>query len=410
VNDSIVYVNDQAIKVPTYARVVQSNAKAMAEYFSLSPGRAYFLVSAKELSFDLDGGSTVTTDSGFVMTLGPGWNMIGNPFNFEVKWDDCALSSGALSTLYYYRAEDGYHMDYPTLEPWKGYWIYNADARAANLIILPRKKTGAKASPKTGRILSAAAEGEWLFRISARADRAWDAENYAGVRNSASDEWDVWDRPEPPSLGDEGVMLSFDHGDWKKQSGAYAADIRSTCQNGQSWSFFVETRLQEKEASLSWSAVLPLPEGWEAYLFDLTEGNSVNTLKEQGKTYKTDKAVPNVRRFKWVAGTKEYIMSQSEGISLEPAVFHLYQNYPNPFNPKTTVFYSLPKNGETEIVIFNALGQKVRTLLKKADQAGRHEVIWDGKDDAGLAVPSGIYLVRLSIPDQTAVRKMTVLK
>jgi hypothetical protein len=407
VNDSL----KDGVRVPyTYARVVPSNSKDMMSYFGLTPGRSFFMISSKEMSFDVGSGSTVTTDSGFVMTVGPGWNMIGDPFNFEIKWDDCALSSGALSTLYYYRPEDGYHMDYPTLEPWKGYWIYNVDTLAADLIVLPRKKSGAKASPKGGRILAPLAEGEWLFKISAEADQAKDPENYAGVRHSASDGWDVWDRSEPPSLGDESVQLSFDNSGWKNQAGEYAADIRSADKNGHAWSFFVETRLEEKDASLAWTLVSPLPEGWEAYLFDLTEGNSINALKQQVKTYKTERAVPNVRRFKWVVGTKEYIQSQSEGISLEPAEFHLYQNYPNPFNPQTTVFYSLPKSGETEILIFNTLGQKVRTLVKSVEKAGRHEVIWDGKDERGLTVPSGVYLVRLSIPDHTAVRKMTVLK
>jgi hypothetical protein len=77
-----------------------------------------------------------------------------------------------------------------------------------------------------------------------------------------------------------------------------------------------------------------------------------------------------------------------------PSDFALLQNYPNPFNPQTTVEYHLPEASDVVLEIYNTIGQKVRILTNQKVPAGRHHVIWKGRDDANNPVASGIYLVR----------------
>ncbi len=83
-----------------------------------------------------------------------------------------------------------------------------------------------------------------------------------------------------------------------------------------------------------------------------------------------------------------------------PKIFELKQNSPNPFNPSTTIVYYLPDVGyqpaEVEIFIYNILGQKVRTLVKERKYPGKHQVTWDGKDEEGNDLASGIYFYRLT--------------
>jgi hypothetical protein len=83
-----------------------------------------------------------------------------------------------------------------------------------------------------------------------------------------------------------------------------------------------------------------------------------------------------------------------------PRMYQVRQNYPNPFNPSTTIVYYLPDVGyqpaEVEIVIYNLLGQKVRTLVKEREYPGEHKVTWDGKDDKGNDLSSGIYFYKLT--------------
>jgi len=89
--------------------------------------------------------------------------------------------------------------------------------------------------------------------------------------------------------------------------------------------------------------------------------------------------------------------TEEEGPPL-PRMYQLRQNRPNPFNPSTTIVYYLPDVGyqpaEVEIVIYNLLGQKVRTLVKERKYPGEHRVSWDGKDDQGNDLASGIYFYR----------------
>lgn len=79
-----------------------------------------------------------------------------------------------------------------------------------------------------------------------------------------------------------------------------------------------------------------------------------------------------------------------------PKVFQLHPNFPNPFNPSTTILYELPRASEVEVAIFDLLGKRVRTLVQGRQQAGQHRLSWDGSDDRGANVPSGVYLYRLN--------------
>ena len=94
-----------------------------------------------------------------------------------------------------------------------------------------------------------------------------------------------------------------------------------------------------------------------------------------------------------------------------PEHFFLSQNYPNPFNPVTNIEFSLSKSAWVSLEIFNILGQKVKTLI--ADQnlsPGAYLVDWDGKDENGHDVSSGIYFYRIQAGDFSEVKKMIFLK
>ena len=93
-----------------------------------------------------------------------------------------------------------------------------------------------------------------------------------------------------------------------------------------------------------------------------------------------------------------------------PEVYALGFNYPNPFNPETTIKYALPRASDVELVVYNALGQTVRTLVAERQVAGRYAFTWDATNDRGQAVSSGIYLYRLRAGEFVKVRKMLLVK
>ncbi|UCC78664.1 MAG: carboxypeptidase regulatory-like domain-containing protein [Candidatus Zixiibacteriota bacterium] len=104
------------------------------------------------------------------------------------------------------------------------------------------------------------------------------------------------------------------------------------------------------------------------------------------------------------------VTSTDDNPGLLPEKAALSQNYPNPFNAYTTISFNLPSTEDVELSIYNLAGQKVATLQNGLMNAGEHNIIWNGCNNNGTEVASGIYFYRLSAGDLTETRPMTFLK
>lgn len=93
-----------------------------------------------------------------------------------------------------------------------------------------------------------------------------------------------------------------------------------------------------------------------------------------------------------------------------PTEYKLNQNYPNPFNPSTTVKYELPKDSKVSLVIYNLKGQKVTTLANDFQTAGYHQTIWNGTNEMGQKVSSGVYFLRMQTENFVKTMTMTFTK
>jgi len=93
-----------------------------------------------------------------------------------------------------------------------------------------------------------------------------------------------------------------------------------------------------------------------------------------------------------------------------PASYTLNQNYPNPFNPSTEIAFALPSASHVTLTVYNILGQSVKTLVDGDLTEGSHQVTWDGTDNGGSIVSSGIYFYRIQANNFVATKKMTLLK
>jgi len=95
---------------------------------------------------------------------------------------------------------------------------------------------------------------------------------------------------------------------------------------------------------------------------------------------------------------------------LLPGVFALHQNYPNPFNPVTTIRFDVPKESHVQMDVYNILGQRIRTLVNGTMQPGFHSVSWNGTNDMGKPLASGMYIYRIHSSEFTAVKKLVLMK
>ena len=93
-----------------------------------------------------------------------------------------------------------------------------------------------------------------------------------------------------------------------------------------------------------------------------------------------------------------------------PTAFELDQNFPNPFNSGTVIRFALPEARSVELAVFNLSGQKVARLIQGVREAGQYTVRWDGRDDSGQSLASGVYLYRLQAGDQVETRKLLLLR
>jgi hypothetical protein len=138
--------------------------------------------------------------------------------------------------------------------------------------------------------------------------------------------------------------------------------------------------------------------------------------------------VPNVTR-EQILGAEPKVIASIKNISYDvnydvteargivPLNYMLYQNYPNPFNPGTKIEFEVPEFSNVKLIIWNSLGQKVKEIYSGAVDPNRYSVYWDGKDENGLSVASGIYFVTMyarSLEEQgrefTMTRKMILMK
>jgi len=99
-----------------------------------------------------------------------------------------------------------------------------------------------------------------------------------------------------------------------------------------------------------------------------------------------------------------------DAINVKPENLKLFQNYPNPFNPSTNIAYSIDKSGLVELEIYNINGEKIKSLDNSFKSSGNYFVIWDGTNEIGQTVSSGVYLYRLTTSGEMTSRKMLFLK
>jgi hypothetical protein len=155
----------------------------------------------------------------------------------------------------------------------------------------------------------------------------------------------------------------------------------------------------------AWSVILDAPSAQLAYV-DTTALSGVDYFYYL-TTYDSDghESTMHTRTNAPVAGTFVRVFD-----SRSPSRFALSQNAPNPFNPATTIPFIIPDDGSVSLTIHSVTGQHVRSLIDAHMGSGEHTVTWDGTDDAGRAVASGVYLYRLSAGKQIHVRRLVVVR
>lgn len=165
------------------------------------------------------------------------------------------------------------------------------------------------------------------------------------------------------------------------------------------------------QITISWD----LPSGVTGLLEDLINGTLVNESMD-GTDSHTETNPGGISKLKMTItytfdGNGDLVTSVEDGQDFNiPEKFALRPNYPNPFNPSTTINYELAENENINLEIYDILGNHVRTLVKRHQQAGSYSIKWDGRDELSQIVASGVYVYRIRAGNFTQSRKMLFLQ
>ncbi len=155
-----------------------------------------------------------------------------------------------------------------------------------------------------------------------------------------------------------------------------------------------------KDAEFTFSVERGAPVGKEQKLNFRITSIDKPALQKDGRKARLSSIKPVTQEW-----TKEILVTVEA-----PKEFYLYDNFPNPFNPTTKIAFEIPKQSEVRVIIYDILGRIVKQLVDETREAGYYEYTWDGRNDHGATVSSGLYFCRVSTQNWHAVKKMVMAK
>ncbi len=412
-----VFSDDLGTYDPTSWRLGRYNpaTDAVTEFPSapnVVPGRAYWLITRSADTYGAAGLTVFPTrligpNQFFPVTLDSGWNQLGDPFAFNVDWDEViveyggtALAAGdhpdSLLEDSLYRYTGTAYQTTGVLEAWGGVFIMTN--RANVTLLVPFRQGSGTLKEFAFEDKQPATIDRWNINMILKSGDFADEGNFAGVRYGAEEGPDRFDYSEPPPApGSPQLALRIPG----EENRLRRSDYRPPLEDGATW--FVEfSESGDHPRNLIIDDIEQIPDNYKAVLV-LDNGRNFE-LKDN---FEIELPV-DVRSARLIIGREAY--TSNEISSILPGEYSLSQNYPNPFNPETSIDFALPEAGKVELEIYNVLGQRVNSLVDEQMPAGYHTVTWDGTDSRGVKVASGVYFYRLSAGKFNAYRKMLLVK
>ena len=364
---------------------------------SIELGKSYWFrheYDSDTLMFSEDTSIAIPLEN-YTINLQQGWNMIGSPFAFPVRFE----IDGTVESPWYYGTISiikGWSQEEEFLKPWKGYAVYASEESDITLLPFSNSITSSNRFSDESWMVALKIESENFIHNVVKLGRLKNA-------RVGKDRYDV---PAPPDI-ENSISVLMDLGG--TASFGYSKDIRGTDEFNGVWNIRIETSGKKEPVDMSAYLKGEIPEGLVFALVDIDKRNIIdNFIFER---FKITKANDRVYDLKLVAGDQDYVLSKTKEIMNNiPIDYSLSQNYPNPFNPTTRLEFSLPKRSQVMFVIYNILGQEVATLINKELDYGYHKVRWNGTDFYGKQVSSGVYFAKIITSDFTRSKKMLLLK
>lgn len=367
---------------------------------NFTPGNSFWLIHRDGNTFNVNNAVSVQSFSSFNVTVQPGWNQVANPFAFQVDWFNIENSQLVNLPVRWNVDSLDYEYNQTILNPWEGYWIFNPLSQSVNLSIPPLESLGDSPILKLAQNFN---RDEFLIQVRAEIGNSKyrDNQNFVGMVDIKNILYGK-DIPEAPPIRNN-LRLSIIENDIR-----YAQNVVPVNPDGAYWHIQLSTVEKNKEVFLSFNFMNHLPEGFNVWLLNLDSEVSIPINSDRAKILTGEKGNINLQL---IIGTENYAKETAGNISLTPEQYVLSQNFPNPFNPSTTISYNLKEKSNVTLEIFDILGRKIKSLVNgEIQSAGRHTVVWNGKNISGNSVSSGVYLYRIHANDFIETKKMLLIR
>jgi hypothetical protein len=356
-----------------------------ASFERVRPGAGYWLITGRGGTFDVELG--LSTGVAFVegepravdvtIPLRPGWNQIGNPFFFPIRWADVGRPPGAEDPV----AFDGTYAGGQTvLQPWQGYFVFNAGSEGALQFSAVPTSSGTAERTLSAHLRERAGPGAAVLRVTAEAGGVVDEITLGLEGSMTASAPEPVDLHKPPAV-DGGLRLAA-HAD------------------GDEWI----SRFRSRDDA-AWTLTLTAPDGADVQFTpdgDWPAGLVVEDM-DRGERLAVESGRVRVEPVDGVPVRRLAVRVEANAAEA-PAGPHLGTPRPNPTRGAVALPVALDGPGRLDVV--DVLGRVVRTVRLDADAA---EVAWDGADVAGRPVAAGVYLLRLSTEAGTAAVHVTRL-
>lgn len=366
-------------------------------------GLAYFIDLPTDTLVLTEGAPAPETP--YRIPLKKGWNMIGNPFAFNVPWVACEVETGGVRMSLQeaadkeiilpqlFRYENGVYTwqtaPAGVLYKWEGFWVRTF--QDCTLIVMPLPTGGRSASADA----TLSGGNGWLLRFAATAGVARDGNTVIGVNSRAADGYGREDVPKPPAISPY-VSVKVVNPDWGMRAGAYAQDVRRNDNRRQVWQLQVETDQVNEPVTLRWEGIRDVPARVRLTLVDEVTGKRIAMRTMGSYTYQTGGV--STRNFTVIAEPDVRSSLRVSSVRVRATRGSGY-----------TIDYTLSAEAQVQVTITDASGKPIASLVQNTRSAGVHSATWNGRDSRGIAVPAGSYLVRVEAtsPDGERARMVT---
>jgi hypothetical protein len=366
------------------------------EYLSglddIDPGKGYWIIVRRDQEISFDIGETLHADNygPFKLVLNPGWNQIGNPYDFNISWDaiiqynkDKGINTNVLETFKTFT--DGSFQEPGVIDRFKGGFVRNNGA-AVDLEVPFTKDPGinGRKNSTERHFASNLDKKEWRLSLNLSAGELKNRITSFGMHPQAQDGVDQRDEHKLPAFI-QSLDLSFPH--------SLATSIVAT-DDHYTWDVEVINSTDTKEVTLSWDNTSFGSNDRQLYLQDNVAQRLIDMRTENHYTFNYHEDYS----FKIHFGDKSYI----EDIA-KPSNVVLSDAYPNPMSSSTKIPFTVTKDRtHVRLGVYTLQGQELQTLVNDNLDPGFYEFEWDGKGTTGGEITSGVVIYRLQASESGA--------